>query len=248
MLWMVWGTWITVGPKRHFFRDNSRPISSNSDPRYLAFIGFWVALIAVIFLPIWGILSLILTGSWGAYSAEDGEWKSYAERVAVLIATFGSLGVMWRMSKVGRSPLEIEFWTNRFRPKEVSACIKAVEDLRPLFTDTFAKQNLLISADSVLSQLESRIISPDARKLLLSSIEAGNSPRDVILYAIAQMAKSLLGSGQFHVYRGILNMEGTAIRAAFYIAIDELLKSGILNREQAAAERAEVEAAIKQAG
>ena len=78
--------------------------------------------------------------------------------------------------------------------------------------------------------------------------EAKKSPRDIVLYAIAQQCKLLLSSGNYHIYRGVLSGEGNGMRAVFGIALDELVKSGFANEEQASEQRAELHELIKDVG
>ena len=101
---MAWGTWIILRPNSGFF--SKEPHHSASEPHkraYPAFIGFWIALTLAIYLPTRWLLNLVFPEHWGSFSAEDGEWSSYADRIAILTATLGSLALISRMSKTGRS-------------------------------------------------------------------------------------------------------------------------------------------------
>jgi hypothetical protein len=77
----------------------------------------------------------------------------------------------------------------------------------------------------------------DAEVAIIQSIRAGNSPRDLVLYAIVQAAKQMLSTGQYHIYRGVLGMEGNDIRAASAIALAELIKSGFTDEAGAREQR-----------
>lgn len=247
LCWVAWGTWAVLRPNSIFF-DNSTGTLSKRD--YGAITGFFLGLAFTIYLPTLWVLNLIFPESWGSYSADDGEWSSYSHSIAGLTATLGSLGIMSRMSKLQRSPLGIEFYTSRFRPKEVADCLAALEQVRPLFSKVVPANSVQLDADLVLSRVESGVTSSNWRKKLVESIKnEGNSPRGVILYAIVQIAKSLLESGQYHhVYRGLLNDDGLGIKKTFDIALDELVKSGIIDETQANEQRAEVANAIASVG
>lgn len=246
LCWMAWGTWAVLRPNSVFFGNGTYPITKRD---YRAITGFWFALAATIYLPTLWLLNLIFPERWGSYSADDGEWSSYSHSIAGLAATLGSLGIMSRMSKLQRSPLEREFYTSRFRPKEVADCLAALEQARPLFSKVLPADSVVLDADSVLSRVKSAVVSSNWRKKLVESIKnEGNSPRGVILYAIVQVSKSLLESGQYHIWRGALNTEGLGIKTTFDIALDELVKSGIIDETQANEQRTEIAEAIKTVG
>jgi hypothetical protein len=77
----------------------------------------------------------------------------------------------------------------------------------------------------------------DSEAAIIQSIRAGNSPRDLVYHAIVQAAKQMLSTGQYHVYRGVLGMEGNDIRAASAIALGELIRSGFTDEAGAKAQR-----------
>lgn len=240
--WMIWGSWMVLRPNSGFF-DKRYYSDSDVDIRtYLAFIGFWIALVLIIYIPTNWLLGLILPEHWGSYSSEDGEWSSYGERIAGLTAALGSLVLIARMFSTGRTILQIEFWTNRFRPKEVTACLSELSALAPLFSK-------IMCADTVLKRVEKGIVSDDGRKALLQATRTEKiSTRDTVLHTIVQVSKVQIGSGQYHVYRNVLNMEGNGIKSVFEIALKELVSSGFINEAQADVQRKEVESAIKGMG
>lgn len=132
---------------------------------------------------------------------------------------------------------------NRFRrPNEVKDCVAALEEMRPLFAR-------VIFASIVLDQVRATLLAPASRAAIVRSVaEAGNPPRDVVLFAITEISSSLLSSGQYHVYRGVLSMEGAGIRSTVGIAIGELVKSGFADEEEAKERRAQLTTAIKEVG
>ena len=200
-------------------------------------------------MPTLWVLNLIFPESWGSYSAEDGEWSSYSDRIAALAATLGPLGIMSRMSKIQVSPLKLEFYSNRFRPKEVADCLAALEQVRPLFSKVMPAESVMLDADLVLSRVKSGVTSSASRKALIELIKnERNAPRDVILSLVVQESKSLLETGQYHIWRGALNDHGFAIKASFDIALDELVKSGVIDDAGAKKQRAEVAKAIASVG
>jgi hypothetical protein len=104
-------------------------------------------------------------------------------------------------------------------------------------------------ADLVLERVRSAMLSAAGQRAVVQSVsQAGNQPRDVILFAIANTARSMLATGQHHIYRGVLSMEGTSLRAAFTIALSELVKSGFADEQQAREQRELLAQDIKGAG
>jgi hypothetical protein len=243
---MAWGTWAVLRPNSVFFGNSTYSITKRD---YRAFIGFFFGLAFTIYLPTFWVLNLIFPKSWGSYSAEDGEWSSYSHTIAALAATLGSLGIMSRMSKIQMSPLKLEFYSSRFRPKEVADCLAALEQVRPLFSKVMPANSVMLDADLVLSRVKSAVTSSAWRKALIELIKnEGNAPRDVILSLVVQESKSLLETGQYHIWRGALKDSGFAIKATFDIAMDELVKNGIIDEADANKQRVEVANAIASVG
>jgi len=228
LCWMAWGTWAI-----------HRSISLNVDPNYSAFIGFWFALIAVIGLPTSWLLNLVF----------PERWSSVSESIAVVAAGIGSLWLINRIDKLRLSPLKFEFYTSRFRPKEVADCLAALEQVRPFFSKVLSADSVVLNADLVLIRVESAVMSLAWRKELIESIKSERkAPRDIILSLVVQESKSLLETGQYHIWRGALNEEGFGIKATFDIALDELVKSGVIDDAGAKKQRAEVANAIASVG
>lgn len=225
LCWMAWGTWAI-----------HRSISLNTDPNYPAFIGFWFALIWVIGLPTLWLLNLIFPERW-------------SPGIAVVAAGIGSFWLIDRVGKLQLSPLKLEFYTSRFLPKEVADCLAALEHVRPLFSKVMPTNSVMLDADLVLSRVKSAVTSSAWRKALIELVKSErNAPRDVILSLVVQESKSLLETGQYHIWRGALNDDGFAIKASFDIALDELVKSGVIDDAGAKKQRAEVAKAIASVG
>ena len=223
--WAAWGTWAI-----------HCSISLNTDPNYPAFIGFWLALIAVIGLPILWVLNLLFPEHW-------------SEGIAIGTAGIGSFWLINRVDKLRLSPLKLEFYTSRFLPKEVADCQAALEQVRPLFSKVMPANSAMLDADLVLSRVKSAVTSSAWRRALIELIkDERNTPRDVILSLVVQESKSLLETGQYHIWRGALNDDGFAIKASFDIALDELVKSGVIDDAGAKNQRAEVAKAIASVG
>jgi hypothetical protein len=196
------------------------------------------------------MLDLIFPRRWGYHV--DGEWTPYSVLIASVAAMTGSVGIMYRMSKLQRSFLDIEFYSTRFRPKEIVGYLAALEQVRPLFSKVIpTESSVTLYADLVLSRVESVVVSSASRKELIELTKnEGNSPRNVILSLVVQESQSLLETGEFHYGfgRGALNDDGHRIKATFDIALDELVKSGLIDNAGAKKKRAEVANAIASFG
>lgn len=129
-----------------------------------------------------------------------------------------------------------------FPPPEVKTCLCALGEVKPLFS------NLLFS-DLVLEKVRAILLDKKYKpQLLVAVYEAKCSPRDIVLYGIVEQCKLLLSTGLYHIYRGVLSLEGNDMRAVFEIALDELVKSGYASKEQAAEQRALLQELIKDVG
>lgn len=226
LCWMAWGTWVI-----------HRSISSYTDPNYPAFVGFWFALIYVIGLLTLWLLNFIFPEHW-------------SEGIAAVAAGIGSLWLINRIDKLRLSPLKLEFYTSRFLPKEVADCLAALEQVRPIFSKVMPANSAMLDANLVLSHVKSTVTSSVWRKALIELIKdkRNNTPRNVILSLVVQEAKSLLETGQYHIWRGALNDDGFAVKVSFDIALDELMKSGVIDDAGAKKQRAEVTQIIASVG
>ena len=129
-----------------------------------------------------------------------------------------------------------------FPPAEVKVCLRALEEVTSLFSNS-------LYSDYVLERVRAILLDKKNKPDLLKAIyEVKNSPRDVVLYVIVQQCKLLLSSGDYHIYRGVLSGQGLGKRAVFGIALNELVKSGFANEEQASEQRAELHELIKDVG
>ena len=76
----------------------------------------------------------------------------------------------------------------------------------------------------------------------------GVSPRNLAWLLISNISGELIACGGHHVYRGVLSMTGTALRAAYLCAIEELQKGGYQGAADAAKDREWLEAECAEAG
>ena len=111
----------------------------------------------------------------------------------------------------------MKFLKKAFAPHEVKAALSALDEAAQRFqTEAF---------EMVRNVIESALL---ARTDALVSVirENGRTPRDWVYSQIGNVAGDMLESGQYHVYRGVLNPLGPAedLLKMFDATYDELLK------------------------
>ncbi len=242
LCWMIWGSiWTLRNGARALWEENPDPISSNNR-HILAVIGFFFALAVVIYLPLYAILSHILPPDWGRYDARDGDFISDSFEISFVVAFIGSFGIMYRMSKIKRSVLNLEFWSKRFRPWEIKACFEELEKIKSLFNN---QQFANIILDSTMAFMQSE---DGCRKLIQMIKSNGISPRNAVLFMMFQITRMRLICGEFHRYRGVLNMVGLDINASLDILLNELVKNNFMDESQAKELNQEIARKIMEVG
>ena len=237
---MAWATWAVLRPTSTLLKNRTASLSKRD---YRAIGGFWVTLFVSLTFSTFWVLDLILPRRWG-YHNEDGDWIPFSIFIAVIAALVGSSRILSRMDKLQMSPLKLEFYSTRLRPKEVTDCLAALRQVRPLFSR--------YAYFHVSRIVESNLRLPDCRKPIIELVKKdGNSPRSVILHEIVRVSLSLLETGP-STYRWRfnkdLNPEQFEIKATFDIALDELVKSGSIDESEAKRQRAKLAKPIARGG
>jgi hypothetical protein len=85
---------------------------------------------------------------------------------------------------------------------------------------------------------------------IVSSTKEGISPRRIVYAAIANVAGDYLESGEFHMYRGILNTLGPGpdLMRLFNFAVDKLVQNGDLPASEAELRKSELQERIQSVG
>lgn len=127
-----------------------------------------------------------------------------------------------------------------FKSSQVKDCEAALRLLRPIFQDALFY--------ALIEQKVSSLIrgNPDAvqKKMLIE----GQSAQAVVLLTISNLAFNECASGQNHVYRGILSMEGNSHRQVFSIAQTKLREIGLIDEDDVDEGRASLASAVKEVG
>ena len=73
----------------------------------------------------------------------------------------------------------------------------------------------------------------DREKTVYSIKEEGLSPKVLAHILITNSIQELVGSGQFHIYRGTLNVVGNAMVESWDHSVDQIRKLGHYSQEEA---------------
>ncbi|MBW2618484.1 MAG: hypothetical protein JRC92_06380 [Deltaproteobacteria bacterium] len=130
-----------------------------------------------------------------------------------------------------------------FKDSEVVEALAILDEAKNKFGMGFSASSAF---DLVRAQVE-KIIRSDT-KLFLEVVRKGRSVRKYIYYAITYTSGDMLESGQYHVYRGVLSMNGNGLLEIFDGAIDELVKLGGMDKEYAKKEKNAIRQNIKGVG
>jgi hypothetical protein len=87
--------------------------------------------------------------------------------------------------------------------------------------------------------------SPTAAKKF---IHEGEKPRVLALRILNNITSDHVSCGQYHIYRGILSMQGNGLRSLWQYTMDELEKLGALTPETKREATADIAQRIKEVG
>ena len=127
-----------------------------------------------------------------------------------------------------------------FASKEVKAMLGVLDEADQKF-DCHIFQ-------TIKSQIEQAVLSdPNA---VTVKIQDGLSPRQAVYSMIANTAGDLAESGNYHVYRGVLNplTGGEDLLRIFDASVDEMVQCGAVDSDYATEQKAGVRENIKSVG
>lgn len=112
----------------------------------------------------------------------------------------------------------MNFFKKLFAPKEVSAAVGILDEI---------SCDINLSGFEVVHEPIKNLITSDMNKFV-EIVKRSPSIRVWVLSAVANMAGDAVESGEFHVYRGVLNPmgPGNALLKAFCYCLDGLVKEG----------------------
>jgi len=126
----------------------------------------------------------------------------------------------------------INFLKKAFAPKEVKAALGALDEASYRFqTEAFHMVRNLIE--------RSLLANPNAFVRLIHE-SGGRTPREWVYSQIGNIAGNLLESGQYHIYRGVLNPMGPGndLLKMFDATYDELLQMKAVDENYATEQKA----------
>jgi len=132
----------------------------------------------------------------------------------------------------------MKFLKKLFAPKEVRAALGVLDEANYKFNST--------AFQLVRNQVEEIILARP--KEFARVIQKGNTPRQWVYSSIANRAGDHVESGQHHFYRGALNPLGEDLLRLFDSAVDELVRLGAVDADNAETQKVAIRESIKSAG
>jgi hypothetical protein len=177
-------------------------------------------------------LLVFIPDSWGGYG-EDGEFIRTRDSIAYSVGTVITVG----LACIYRDMPKIKILAR----KEVQAALGILEEADPHRLDGGAFR-------IIREEIEGLILSHRAE--FVAFVQKGNSIRAWVYTNIANTAGDFLESGQYHVYRGVLNSIGPGedLLRLFDAAVDELVHMGCLDGESAEMQKDALRENIKSVG
>ena len=134
----------------------------------------------------------------------------------------------------------MKFIKKLLAPKEVKAALGVLDEASYTF-DSVGFQLVREHIEKIiLSQLDKSV----------DVIQKGMTPRQWVYITIANIAGDLVESGNYHIYRGVLNPLGSGndLLKLFDAAIDQLTQIGALDAKDAKKQKATIRDNIKSVG
>jgi len=136
----------------------------------------------------------------------------------------------------------MRFLKRAFAPKEVKAALGALDEAGYRFqTEAFQMVRNVIE--------KSLLSNPDALVQVIKQ-SGGRTPREWVYSQIGNIAGDMLESGQYHIYRGVLNPMGPGedLLKMFDETYDELLQMKAIDSDFAQEQKADLRKNIQDVG
>ena len=151
---------------------------------------------------------------------------------SMIIGNIIRIGIMKNIKKFTKARTQF--------PKEVKEALKMLNKMERSFDNA--------GFHLVRNHIEKMILAQPNK--FVDIIQRGTSLRVWIFTAVANTAGDFLESGNYHIYRGVLNPMGPGndLLRLFDAAVDELVKIGVLKPEKAKEEKEAIRENIKSVG
>jgi hypothetical protein len=116
----------------------------------------------------------------------------------------------------------MSFFNNVFIEKEIKECLDILQESGHILSG--------IGFEDIKNKVESNLLK-DKKEIAKIISQDGISPHEIVYFGINNNVREMLESGQYHVYRGVLNFMGNYFLNAFCISMDELVKMGAVSKD-----------------
>ena len=134
----------------------------------------------------------------------------------------------------------MSFFKKLFAPKEVRAAIGVLDELKCTFD---------CAAFSIIHKQVERMILANSHDIV-AAVRKGRLSRQLILGLVSSLAGDHVESGDYHVYRGVLNPLGPGedFIKIYDTTVDELVRMGVVEAEYAEKQKAALRENIETIG
>ena len=134
----------------------------------------------------------------------------------------------------------MKFLKRIFAPKEVRIVINVLNELSMELDSEACRK--------IRGEIEKSILGD--YKNVVSQVKDGASASQLIYFSIANIAGDYVESGNYHIYRGVLNPLGMGndLLSLFDIAVDRLLEEGAISEKEAKTQKTGIRRNIKGVG
>jgi len=143
------------------------------------------------------------------------------------------------LNKTFKDFIELEHWIfQKNSSDEMQNCLQEVKNVQEELNN--------IAFDEIKDEIIKQIKEKD--KIVYSIKKEDISPRTLVFLIITNVIQSILSTGQYHVYRGTLNIIGTELLKIWDYAVNQLEKSGFHSPQAAEEDRKWIREQIKNVG
>lgn len=134
----------------------------------------------------------------------------------------------------------MKFIKKLIAPKEIKAALGILDEASCIFDSS--------AFEMVKNKIEELVLSRPEEFIQL--VQKGTSPRQWIYSVMANISGDLIESGEFHVYRGVINPVGPGedLLKLFDASVDELVRINAIDQAKADEQKSAIRENIKGVG